>query len=588
MQPVILKTGYDDIDFRICQETMVTSISVTAVICPRRPIGGIVTEQMKSPHKILCAFSTLLFATSIATAAPPAQVKKGKKPPARLTRPSAAVEIIRGPHAETVPVTTSSSEAKHQYEAGIYSWETLQTDSALKRWRMAANLDSHFALAHLLLSYCTPDPAEEQLERTKAKSLANGVSPGERVLIRWLSGVRENDYLPAIVAMNELLQEYPKDKHLLLWAGSWLFHQKEYELAQKRLEQAIALDADFAAPLNDLGYLYAYHGNFEHALSVMQHYVELLPNEPNPQDSYAEILRMNGRYDESLEHYRAALRIDPNFHSSQLGIADTYSLMGQQKTARREYFNARVLATDKVTELEDYLRSAFTYVRDRDSMGADQAFEGVAQQAHRAGLPLIEAEALRMRARLAFTSTPADLVTVEASPAHKYFLIHKKRLQRPELQYLKRANEVLEDAQTISESDRQEEYALLLREGAEAAGKRGLFAEADDAVAHLDAMATDSPSSAIQHTLNGAKGAVLAYEGNYEQALSYLREDDENAFSACRLLYAAQRTRTDDLVQARVAAARRFSDPTPEQAFIAPKIEPATSSEAQRLTTDRQ
>src|SRR5437763_12651066 len=29
------------------------------------------------------------------------------------------------------------------------------------------------------------------------------------------------------------------------------------------------------------------------------------------------------------------------------------------------------------------LQSAFTYVRDRDSLGADQAFEGVAQQAHR-------------------------------------------------------------------------------------------------------------------------------------------------------------------------------------------------------------
>src|SRR5437667_1887626 len=65
------------------------------------------------------------------------------------------------------------------------------------------------------------------------------------------------------------------------------------------------------------------------------HYVELLPNEPNPQDSYAEILRMAGRYDDALEHYRPALHIDPNFHSSQIGIADTDTLMGQQKRAQR-------------------------------------------------------------------------------------------------------------------------------------------------------------------------------------------------------------------------------------------------------------
>src|SRR5437867_328459 len=131
--------------------------------------------------------------------------------------------------------------------------------------------------------------------------------------------------------MNDLVQQYPKDEQLLVWAGSWLFHQKEYELAQKRLEQAVAIDADFAAALNDLGYIYAYEGDYNQALIVMQHYVELLPNEPNPQDSYAEILRMAGRYEEAIEHYRTALRIDPNFHSSQLGIADTYSLMGQQK-----------------------------------------------------------------------------------------------------------------------------------------------------------------------------------------------------------------------------------------------------------------
>src|SRR5438876_6272293 len=295
----------------------------------------------------------------------------------------------------TLSITTSSSEARVLYEAGLRAWETVQIDSALKRWRTAINVDSHFALGHLFLSYCTPDALEEQMERQKAKSMANDVTPGERLLIAWLSGVRENDYLSGIVAMNELLQQYPKDKQLHLWAGSWLFHEKEYELAQKRLEEAVAIDTDFAPALNDLGYVYAYQGDYKQALSVMQHYVELLPNEPNPQDSYAEILRMAGRYEEAIEHYRTALRIDRNFHSSQLGIADTYSLMGQQKKAREEYFNDRVRETDKVSELQDVLQSAFTYVRDRDSLGADQAFEGVAQQAHRAALPVSEAEAWR-------------------------------------------------------------------------------------------------------------------------------------------------------------------------------------------------
>lgn len=523
---------------------------------------------------------------SASSPAPAGPKKKTKKTPAAAIQHP---EIIQAPHSDILSVTTSSSEARALYEAGIQTWEVLQIDSALKRWRTAINVDPDFALAHLLLSYCTPDPVEEQGERQKAKFLGKDVTAGERLLITWLSGVRENNYLSGIVAMNELLQQYPKDKQLLLWAGSWLFHEKEYELAQKRLEEAVAIDADFAPALNDLSYVYAYQGNYKQALGVMQHYVELLPNEPNPQDSYAEMLRMAGRCDDALEHYRAALRIDPNFHSSQLGIADTYSLMGQQKKARQEYFNARVLATDKATELQDVLQSAFTYVRDRDSLGADLAFEGVAQQAHRAAVPVIEAEAWRMRARVQFITTSADLVGIDSSHAGKHFaLIHRKHLQRPEVEYLARADQVLKEAKAISETDRQEEYALVLRERAEAAGRRGLFAEADAAVAHLDAMASDSPSSAIQHALNGAKGAVLVYEGNYEQAVALLEQDNENAFSVFRLAYAVQKNGSGQGARAPLATIRVFKEPTPEQAFFAPAVELASASKAEQLTIARE
>jgi tetratricopeptide (TPR) repeat protein len=465
---------------------------------------SIIAAVMRFMHKAVSSFCCLILATGSAVANEARQGKKGKKATAAtVQRPVADQQI----HLGALPVTTTSSEAREYFDAGIRAWEMLQTDSALKRWRTAINIDPQFALAHLFLSYATPDPVEAQVEREKAKSLVPHATFGEQLLIAWFDGVRENEYLSGIAAMNDLLQQYPQDKHLLVWAGSWLFHQKEYELAQERLEQAAAIDPDFASPLNDLGYIYAYLGDYHHALQVMQHYVALLPGQPNPEDSYAEILRIAARYEEALEHYRNALTIDPNFHSSQLGIADTYALRGQQSRARKEYFNARVLATDKVTELQDVMQSAFTYVRERDLRGADLAFQGVAQQARHAGLSILEAEAWRMRARLQIITAPAHLVEVDTAQTGKRLgLIPRKRVQRPELEYLQKAEQAITEAKAISESDRQDEHALLLRERVEAAAARGLFAEAGEGLAKLDGMATDSPSSVIQTAFNGAKG----------------------------------------------------------------------------------
>jgi tetratricopeptide (TPR) repeat protein len=69
----------------------------------------------------------------------------------------------------------------------------------------------------------------------------------------------------------------------------------------------------------------------------MDKYVAMMPKDANPQDSYAELLRMAGRYEDSVEHYQAALAINPQFYSSLFGIADTYFLMGEELQARRTY-----------------------------------------------------------------------------------------------------------------------------------------------------------------------------------------------------------------------------------------------------------
>src|SRR5579872_2435252 len=203
------------------------------------------------------------------------------------------------------PVTTVSPRARISFEKAMREFEEYRIPEMLQDLRAATKSDPDFAQALILISRTTSDPSEQQATRKRAKQAAVKVSQSEQVLIRWIAGAQENHYLPAISAMNDLLAKYPRDQRLAYLAGDWLMQQQRYEQAVAVLERAIALFPDYAAALNDLAYGYADTGNFEKAFAAMDRYVALQPDQPNPHDSYGELLRMAGKFDAALEQYRS-------------------------------------------------------------------------------------------------------------------------------------------------------------------------------------------------------------------------------------------------------------------------------------------
>src|SRR6202521_5828378 len=213
--------------------------------------------------------------------------------------------------------------------------------------------------------------------------------------------------------------------------------QKRYEQAVTVLERALGLYPDYAAALNDLAYAYADLGNFDKAFAAMDRYVALEPDQPNPHDSYGEILRMAGKFDAALEQFRMSIRIDPNF-GSEVGIADTYALMGKEREAREEYDRAIVFAPSNADKVQRELQSATTWIRDNSHKQAERALSDVARHAHSAGLAQLEAEAHRI------------LGMYEPDP-------------KTAMNHLKAAEDVLREEHEISASDRDEEQARILR-----------------------------------------------------------------------------------------------------------------------------
>ncbi len=444
----------------------------------------------------------------------------------------------------TLPVTTASAKARDLYEKAMSDYENLYLERANVGWRAAAQADPNFALAQAWIAFNSRNPAEAGAARDKAKALASKVTPGERLMIQWITNVQENNFIAGIADMNDMLAMYPKDKRLLYLAGNWLMAENGNQQAQKMFERALAIDKKYPAALNDLAYCHARNREFDKALATMERYVALLPREPNPQDSYAEILRMAGNFDSALEHYRAALKIDPDFVYSQLGLADTYALKGDQARARAEYDKAIQRAHTAADGLDYSLQKAATWVRENNFAEADKAFAAVVERAHAQGFVLEEAQAHRMM---------SEYQTDDASA----------------LKHLEAAEDALSH-QASTQSDREEERARILRYRAVRAAHAGNQELAGKTLKQLEMMANSSRSTVIQNSYHGAAGALLVGSHKFADAIPHLEEDADNPYSMELLSRAYAESGAADQRHEVEVKLRSTNVPTMEQALVVP------------------
>jgi len=447
----------------------------------------------------------------------------------------------------TLPVTTSSPKARELYEKGMADYENLYLERCNDDWRAAVKEDPNLAIGWAWIAFNSSNPKEVSEARAKAKELVPTTTDGEQLMVAWISKVQEGDFLGGITAMNDMLEMYPHDKHLLYLAGNWLMAENGDDQAQRFFEKALALDKNFPAALNDLAYVEARHREFSKAFAAMDRYVALLPKEPNPQDSYGELLRMAGNFEGSITHYRAALKIDPDFVTSQLGLGDTYALMGSQELARLEYDKAIRFAHNEADRLTYSMQRAMTFVRDGNFAQADKDLLEVAETAHAKEQDLQEAQAFRQMA--------------EYQSDHSVALKH-----------LKLAEEALVHSAAISASDRDEEMSRILRNRTVRASHGGDQALSEKSLLQLEALATGSRNRVVQSSWNGASGMLLMDQKKYQEAIMHLEEDRDNPFTLELLVQAYYQTGQTDKLHEAEAKLRGINVPTMEQALVVPVV----------------
>lgn len=264
--------------------------------------------------------------------------------------------------------TTSSPEAYELFRDGYQHSISFQFAAAESSLTKAVALDGSFAMARAMLAAIyeragRKDDAKAQVAvaDSLAKLLPNDV---ERAKVQ----LQLTDFKAGSSALRDSLLDYllveDPDNILVLYSQANLLFARRDPGARDAFLHILELEPNFAPVYNMLGYLAANDGDYEAALGHLHKYAFLAPDLANPHDSLGQILGWMGEYEQSEREYATALKIDPNFHYSLVGLATVYLQQGMldKGSGILEQLRPVVAGTNVELEIDRLLiRTLFTY-----------------------------------------------------------------------------------------------------------------------------------------------------------------------------------------------------------------------------------
>ena len=285
----------------------------------------------------------------------------------------------------TLPITTSSPEARALYLEGRDLVERLKATEGHFKTDQAVKKDPQFALGWLQWAQTSGTAKEFLAGMDKAVAASSHASEAEQKFIRAADAGAKSRPAEQERLLAELAKQLPADARIQAQVGIVLFARQDYDGAVRALSRAVELDPKFTLPYNQLGYAYRAQGKNAEAEKTFKKYAELLPDDPNPHDSYAELLMRLGRFDESIAEYKKALQIDPYFLSAYVGIANNQIFAGKGDDARATLKQMLTKARNDGEKRQVWFWTAETYAHEERWSEAIRSIEEEKKIADAAG-----------------------------------------------------------------------------------------------------------------------------------------------------------------------------------------------------------
>jgi serine/threonine protein kinase len=223
---------------------------------------------------------------------------------------------------QVAEVTTTNMKAYNNFLRGREDYEKFYFAEAKEFLEKAVEQDPEFALAHFYLTRVYGNLGDipkrnEALE--KFKKFGRKVTGKEGLYIKAiLAGIEKGDkeQKKYFEILQEIAKKYPEEKRVHFDLAQYYLGKSMQDEAEAELLKATELDPEYGYALNLLAYQYSNKNYFGKALEYFERYASVSPGDANPFDSMGEMYFRMGKLDKSIEKFKKALELKPDFSSS--------------------------------------------------------------------------------------------------------------------------------------------------------------------------------------------------------------------------------------------------------------------------------
>jgi tetratricopeptide (TPR) repeat protein len=248
-----------------------------------------------------------------------------------LAQPARPVAVppppVAVPAFQHVPLT-GPPPAQHMVWRSLEAVLDGHIDVARRELGEALRIMPDMVVAHLLQGSLArrPEELKQHLDAATAAAKAQKLMPWEKVWLQIAQADFAGKTATALKLHDARIKAAPQEPWFYMMRGSEYYSMNlpvMLEKARVDFEKAVALWPTFRGAWNQLGYVYIAQGKPTDALNALTRFVQLAPRAPNPHDSLGEVLLRVKRLRDAEAEYRTALRLDPAFHQSRLGLGYT-------------------------------------------------------------------------------------------------------------------------------------------------------------------------------------------------------------------------------------------------------------------------